>query len=207
MVKGNKSIEKENLIVVEGKTDKVLIDDIIDLMENSYKEKVQIFELNGKNNLGNLKKLIQNSDIELNSILLILDKDENFSSTEQRAISFFNNLLQEFPSIKTRYIILPPKEMEGQELEDYIVEIILSQDNNISYIKDCIEKVSTPKKLGKKIFYTYLLLNDNCNYEGTSYSLEQIKGCIGNVITKMDYLIEQIKQFLEVESNTETDIK
>jgi len=188
----NKLIEKDNLIVVEGKTDKVLIEAIIDSMGNLYKEKVQIFELNGKNNLKNLKKLIQNSEIKINSILLILDKDEDFNSTEQRAKNFLNN----FTSIRTSYMILPPKDMEGQELEDYIVEILLQNNDNISYIKDCIEKFSTTKKLGKKIFYTYLLLNDNCNYEGTSYSLEQVKNCIGNVINKMDYIIDQLKKFL-----------
>jgi len=194
---GKKKIEKENLIVVEGKTDRIIIEAILDSIDASFKERVQVFELGGKDNLENFKNLIKSSDIQVKCVLLILDKDENFNSTKQKAENFRNNLSQQFPYID--YLIIPPEDIEGKELEDYIVEILLQNDSKISYLKNCIEKYIkkslTPEKLGKKIFYTYLLLNDDCNYQGTSFSADQIKRCIDNIIDKMDYIKEKIEEF------------
>jgi len=198
-MENTKKIEKEYLILVEGKTDKILIETLLDLMNISIatKEKIQIFELEGKNKLRLVKNLIKNSDIEIKSLFLFLDKDENFDSTKQRAENFFSTLPYN-PKKGTFYLILPPKDIEGKELEDYIVEILSKDNDIISHIKKCVKEVSTNKKFGKKVFYTYLLLNDDCNYEGVSYSTPQVKRCIQNVIEKMDYLKEKLRQFFNI---------
>lgn len=190
-----KRIKNKNLILVEGKTDMAIIEAIIESIEPYYNSKVQILELEGKNKLRTMENLIKNSDIEIEAILLILDKDKNFESTKQMA----ENFLDKLPSIKKSYIILPPEDMEGQELEDYIVEILLQNDDKkdkISYIKECVSQFQSDKKLGKKIFYTYLLLNDDCNYQGTSFSSLQIKNCISNIMDENNYIVKQIRLFL-----------
>ena len=199
-----KKIQKENLIVVEGKTDRIIIEAIIDSIGAHFRELVQIFELGGKDNLSKLINAIRLTEgIKVKCVLLILDKDEDFNSTEQKAKNFLKNLTQKFPSIKVaHYIIIPPEDMEGEELEDYMMEILLQNDDKILRLKNCIEEIYrkeslTPKKLGKKVFYTYLLLNDDCNYQGTSYSLPQIKGCINKIINKMHYIRNEINQFLQ----------
>ena len=194
-------IDKPYVILVEGKLDEIIVRISLEYIRENFpdlKEKVsntQIFNIKGKDKLNSaiVKQLIRKAQEIIKAILIILDKDDNYSSTEQK----IQNFLKNFDWIKlTDYLIIPPHEMPGRELEDYLVNALEQTDaQKIQVLKECIARVSSNRKLGKKLFFTYLLVNDNCNYDGLSISKDILNSCVK--VENLNSIIKKVKQFLQ----------
>lgn len=194
-------IDKPYVIIVEGKLDKIILKIILDYIKenvSNLEEKVsntQIFNIKGKNSLNSagVKHSIRIAKGVVKALLVILDKDDSYDSTKQ----MIQNFLENFDWIRlTDYLIIPPHDASGRELEDYLVNALEQKDaQRIQVLKECINRVSTNKKLGKKLFFTYLLINDNCNYDGLSVSEGMLSNCIE--VNALDLIIEKVKQFLQ----------
>ena len=194
-------IDKPYVILVEGKLDEIIVRISLEYIRENFpdlKEKVsntQIFNIKGKDKLNSaiVKQLIRKAQEIIKAILIILDKDDNYSSTEQK----IQNFLKNFDWIKlTDYLIIPPHEMPGRELEDYLVNALEQTDSQkIQVLKECIARVSSNRKLGKKLFFTYLLVNDNCNYDGLSISKDILNSCVK--VENLNSIIKKVKQFLQ----------
>lgn len=178
-------IDKPYVILVEGKLDEIILKLILNHLRSTHSnlmnkiEKTQIINIGGKDKLRSEAKVAIRLAIvrkKIEGLLIILDKDDNYQSTEQRLINFLNN----FPEIQIRdYLIIPDENSEGQELEDYLVVSLRETDENrIQILDECIRRVSNQRKIGKKLFFTYLLINDNCSYDGLSISEGILGKCV-----------------------------
>jgi len=178
-------IDKPYVILVEGKLDEIILKLILNHLRSTHSnlmnkiEKTQIINIGGKDKLRSEAKVAIRLAIlrkKIEGLLIILDKDDNYQSTEQRLINFLNN----FPEIQIRdYLIIPDENSEGQELEDYLVVSLRKTDENrIQILDECIRRVSNQRKIGKKLFFTYLLINDNCSYDGLSISEGILGKCV-----------------------------
>ncbi|MDQ7032301.1 MAG: hypothetical protein Q9M37_06240 [Desulfonauticus sp.] len=192
-----KSIEKEACIFVEGKLDQIIVELLLkSICSKEVIENIQIFQLGGKAGLKYVKKM-ENFN-QLKAVLVILDKDEDYRSTSQTIDNFFKDLPKQC-QCQLKFIS-PPDKLSGKELEEYIIEGIKHCKKNklIEEIKKCIDsliknKLTSEKKLGKKILFTYFLLKDTCTYDGLSLNRDQFQSCIK---TSLDGLVE-LKNILE----------
>lgn len=178
----NLKLDKPCLFIVEGKVDRIILEILLDSIE--FKDKVLIVELEGKDKLKHFKKTLSNTikiqrPENLNKICLILDNDGNFGSAKQKAESFIEYLRQNIDldsHIDLRYKIIPP---ENREFEDFLTEKIKQNDAWLGELEDCISKINYDvEKLNKKLFYIYLILKNDCEYIGTSFTKNQILRCL-----------------------------
>ncbi|WP_461829808.1 hypothetical protein [Aquifex sp.] len=196
-------IDKPYVIVVEGKLDKIILKIVLDYIKEKFpnlEEKVsntQVFNIKGKNNLNSpgVKHSIRIAKGVVKALLVILDKNDSYDSTEQMIQTFLKNENFDWIALKD-YLIVPPSNLCGKELEDYLVYILKQLvPQRIQVLRDCIRKVSTGRKFGKKLFFSYLLINDNCNYDGLSISEGMLKSCLE--VETLDLIVEKVKQFLQ----------
>jgi len=193
-------IDKPYIIFVEGKLDEIILKLVLNHLLCVHPDlegvinKTQIFNMQGKDNLKSGVRFAINKQKEIvKAILIILDKDENYQSTKQKLENFLNNFLW----IPIReYLIIPDENSSGQELEDYLVTSLKELDKEkISILEKCIDKISSKRKIGKKVFYTYLLINDECNYDGLSISDEMLSSCV--FIENLNLIKDKVLNFLK----------
>ncbi len=204
-------IEKETCIFVEGRFDKLIIDKLFDLKFPFLKNKIQIYAVGGKNSLLNYEFLsgISGFIVNVKNLLLICDVDENRKRTIKEIEEFVNKLQTSNNKIlNIDYIILPEKDYLGNEIEDYLWEVLkraVTDEELILYyeIESFFNKLVSKgltlekKKKGKKLLFSYLLLKDNCKYDGINIDTVKSTKCLGNVIDKMFFLEYKIKEFLK----------
>lgn len=195
------SIEKEACIFAEGKLDQILVELILrNICSVEIKKNIQIFKLRSKDDLKNVKNIPGFNNLK--AVLVILDKDEDYMATSQKIDSFFEKL-PECCQYKLKFIF-PPKESSGKELEDYIIETIATYSENfklIHEIKKCVyslieNNLTSDKKLGKKILFTFLLLKDTCSYDGLSLNAGQFKSCIETSLDDFRELKGILEEFI-----------
>ncbi len=193
-------IDKSYIIFVEGKLDEIILKLVLNHLLCVHPDlegvinRTQIFNMQGKDNLKSGVRFAINKQKEIvKAILIILDKDENYQSTKQKLENFLNNFLW----IPIReYLIIPDENSSGQELEDYLVTSLKELDKEkISILEKCIDKISSKRKIGKKVFYTYLLINDECNYDGLSISGEMLSSCVS--IENLNLIKDKVLNFLK----------
>ena len=197
----NRKIDKPYVILVEGFLDRAILSLVLRDIEANHEdvkeiiEKTQIFEIKGKDNLKAnwLKNKISEAEDKLKAILVIVDKDNDYQATAQSVNSF----LDKFNWIMLKdYLIIPDENTDGQELEDYLVATLEElEESKVQVLGDCIRKVSSDKKIGKKIFFSYLLVNDDCYYEGLSISDEMLGSCID--VGRLSLIQNKVLSFLE----------
>ncbi len=194
-------IEKPACIFVEGKLDQIIVELLLrNICSKETRKSIQIFKLRSKDDLKNIKKV--SGFNKLRGVLVILDKDEDYSTTSQKIDSFFEKLSAQC-KCKLKFIS-PPEDLSGREIEDYIIENITrhSKDKNfIEKIEECIfslieNKLTSEKKLGKKILFAYLLWKDTCSYDGLSLNADQFQSCIETSLDNFKELKSVLKQFI-----------
>ena len=202
-----KTIEKEACIFVEGRFDQIVVELILkNICSEEVRRNVQILELSGKDNLKNVKKMP--NFYKLKAVLVILDRDEDYVATLQKIDSFFEKLPKGC-QCKLKFIS-PPDEALGKELEDYVIEAIVKHSEDAKLIRElekCIyslveKKLTSKKKLGKKLLFTYLLLKDKCSYDGLSLNVNQFQSCIETSLDNFKELKAVLKKFISfIEKN------
>ena len=136
-------------------------------------------------------------------LILWKNEDKNYSVTSQKINYFFKKLSKECKY--KQQLILPPKEISGKELEDYIVEVIKRYSKNDKLIQEIesfvsnLEKnnLTSGKKRGKKILFSYLLLKDKCSYDGLSLNAYQFQSCIGKLLNNFKELKDILEEFID----------
>ncbi len=207
-------IEKPYVIAVEGKLDEIIVKLILkSLAENKQVlNNIQVFSLDGKYHLKlkNMKRSVELSHTPVRGILIVLDKDESYTATKQKLENFLSDLGNQYTTLnKKDCLIIPDEQSSGKELEDYIIEAFKKTDTKandiITSLEKCIKETATnKKKLGKKIFYTYLLMirGDKCKYEGLSISEGMLQGCIYEILKEciseknLNLITDKISDFL-----------
>ena len=197
----DRKIDKPYVILVEGILDRAILNlvlkDIGAKHENmkGIVEKTQVFEIKGKDNLkaGWLKNKINEAEETIKAILVIVDKDDDYQATAQSVNSF----LDKFDWIRFKdYLIIPEENADGQELEDYLVATLEELgDDRVQRLGNCIRELSSDRKIGKKIFFSYLLVNDDCGYEGLSISDEMLGKCFD--AGKLNLIRDKVLSFLQ----------
>lgn len=198
--KENKEILKPYLIIVEGKLDKIVVNLVLNFIKKTTPElseiveNTQVFPIGGKDKLRarrGIGFLINKAMDKLKAIMIVLDKDEDYASTQQQ----INNFLINFEWIPLReFLIIPDEESEGKNLEDYLVQVLRSSNGmTIQTIEDCIRELSSDRNLGKKVFYAYLLAKDGCNYEGISINEDRLLKCLP--VEELTLIKSKIEQF------------
>jgi len=194
-------IEKSACIFVEGKLDQIVVELVLrDICEERFRKNIQIFKLRSKKDLKNVKKVPGFN--KLKAALVILDKNGDYRGTSQQIESFFEKLPKQC-RCKLKFIS-PPEDSSGKEIEDYIIELIITyskDDKFMRRIKRDIHRLiddgfTSDKKVGKKVLFTYLLLKDSCSYDGLSIKAEQFQSCIEVSLSKLKELRTVLEKFV-----------
>ena len=164
-------------------------------------KKVQVNAVGGKGHMRySLIKRVSGFE-NVNKILVVKDVDESREKTEQSLKSFCDNFLNDRQSqaIFADYLILPP--VEGKELEDYLLEklkLCSEYRERLLKLEECLMVISLNKnKFLKRLFYSFLLFNDRCSYEGTSLRGDMLYSCLKKLSARVPEVEEKIAYFLE----------
>jgi len=160
---GNEKFNKSVVILVEGKTDKIFLEELIKFIKRE--RDIQVVDIEGKDKL---KSLIKFSDFSLVKILVVVqDADNDPKRAFQSIRDTLKNLGFSTPSkpyeisdgnIKTAIIILPDEDKEG-DLESLIVEHLKNRPefSCVEGFVDCAESFNIDlKKLSKAKLYAYI---------------------------------------------------
>jgi len=194
-------IKKESCIFVEGKLDQLVVELVLKNMAfEEIKKNIQIFRLRSKDDLKNVKNIPGFNNLK--AVLVILDRDEDYTATSQKIDSFFKKLPAH--CLCKMKFISPPEDSPGKEIEDYVIELISKHSEDARLIQKIEEDIyrlihdglTSDKKIGKKILFTYLLLKDSCSYDGLSLNADQFQSCIEVPLDELKELKSILEEFV-----------
>jgi 5S rRNA maturation endonuclease (ribonuclease M5) len=166
--KKNIVIKKSNIILVEGKDDKIFFEELINFIKKD--KEIQVIEYEGKDNLKNrIKVLLKTPDFSnVKNLIIVRDADENPQTAFQSVITILQNYNFSIPSKPYEVVegnpnigvILLPDENEPGNLESLCLKAFKNNKQIYTCVENYIECLKNNgvyiKKLSKTKFYAFL---------------------------------------------------